>query len=90
MALPLADPARRDHWILPPPPSVADARNQNLRDTAVTGLARAGCTVMEIAQITGHSLQSIQQTLRHCLSSHPEIADHAIAKLVACYEGQVQ
>jgi Holliday junction resolvase-like predicted endonuclease len=88
-ALPLADPARRDQWILPPLPSVADARDQDLRDTAVTWLARAGCTMMEIAQITGHSLQSIQQTLRHYLSSHPEIADHAIAKLVAWYEGQM-
>jgi DNA-binding CsgD family transcriptional regulator len=63
--------------------------NQGVRDTAVTWLVRAGCTMMEIVQIAGYSLQSIQQTLRHYLSSHPEIADHAIAKLVAWYEGQI-
>jgi DNA-binding CsgD family transcriptional regulator len=50
-----------------------------LRETAVTSLARAGCTMLEIAQITGHSLQSIQQTLRNYLSIHPELAGHATA-----------
>jgi integrase len=75
--------------LVEPLPSLADARDQDLRDTAVTWLARAGCTMPEIAQITGHSLQSIQQTLKHYLASHPEIADHAIAKLVAWYDGQM-
>ena len=68
--------------------SLADARDQDLRDTAVTWLARAGCTLAEICQITGHSMQSAQQTLKHYLASHPEIADNAIRKLVAWMEGQ--
>ncbi len=69
-------------------PSLADARDQDLRDTAVTWLARAGCTVPEICQITGHTMQSAQQTLRHYLASHPEIADNAMKKLVAWMDGQ--
>lgn len=69
-------------------PSLADARDQDLRDTAVTWLARAGCTHPEIAQITGHSTQSIQTILKHYLASHREIGDNAIDKLVKWWEAQ--
>lgn len=62
--------------------------DHDLRDTAVTWLARSGCTLPEICQITGHSMQSAQQTLKHYLASHPQIADNAIKKLVAWMEGQ--
>jgi hypothetical protein len=48
----------------------------------VTWLARAGCTLPQIAAITGHSLQSIYQVLKHYLQITPELADEAIAKLV--------
>lgn len=92
-------PFRREHYAhtfaavraeaLASAPSLADARDQDLRDTAVTWLARAGCTLPEICQITGHSLQSAAQTLKHYLATHPEIADNAIKKLVAWMEGQV-
>jgi integrase len=75
-------------WIVEPMASLADARDQDLRDTAVTWLARAGCTHAEIGQITGHSDQSIQSILRHYLSRHREMGDNAIAKLLAWYEGQ--
>jgi integrase len=68
--------------------SLADARDQDLRDTSVTWLARAGCTHMEIAQLTGHSMQSIQTILKHYLAHHREIADNAIDKMVKWYEGQ--
>ena len=61
-------------------------RDQDLRDTAVTWLARAGCTLPEIASITGHSLRSIHQILQHYLAITPELADSAIAKLVAWME----
>jgi integrase len=67
-------------------PSLADFRDQDLRDTAVTWLARAGCTPIEIAQITGHSLASIQDILKHYLASHREIGDNAIRKVLAWYE----
>lgn len=68
--------------LIEPMPSLAGFRDQDLRDTAVTWLALAGCTVPEIAAVTGHSLQSITSVLEHYLARHPELADHAIAKLV--------
>ena len=40
----------------------------DLRDTAVTRLALAGCTVAEIRAITGHSMQSVHQVLAHYLA----------------------
>lgn len=64
-------------------PALAGKRDQDLRDTAVTWLARAGATLPEIASITGHSLRSIHQVLQHYLAITPELADTAIAKLVA-------
>ncbi len=64
-------------------PSLATKRDQDLRDTAVTWLARAGCTLPEIASITGHSLRSIHNVLKHYLAITPELADSAITKLVA-------
>lgn len=69
-------------WRLKPCPSLAGKRDQDLRDTAVTWLARAGCNVMQIASITGHSLASIHSILKHYLALHPEMADAAIGKLV--------
>lgn len=78
-------------WILPPCPELiqllpngdeTDLRDQDLRDTAVTWLARAGCTIPEIASITGHDLKSIHNVLKHYLAITPELADAAISKLV--------
>lgn len=85
MALELRnDPAPA--WLVEPCPSLDGKRDQDLRDTAVTWLARAGCTLPEIASITGHSLRSIHQILQHYLAITPELADSAIAKLVAWME----
>lgn len=64
-------------------PELAGKRDQDLRDTAVTWLARAGCTLPEIASITGHSLASIHNILKHYLAITPELADSAISKLIA-------
>jgi integrase len=69
-------------------PSLADKRYQDLRDTAVTRLALAGCSMAEIAAITGHSLNSITQIVKHYLVLQPEMADAAIAKLSAWLEQQ--
>ncbi|KIZ39066.1 MULTISPECIES: hypothetical protein [Rhodopseudomonas] len=62
--------------------SVADFTFPDLRDTAVTWYARAGCTVPEIASITGHSLASIYGILKHYLALDGELADNAVKKLV--------
>jgi integrase len=54
----------------------------DLRGTAVTRLAIAGCTEAEIATITGHSLHSVRAILdTHYLSRDPALAENAIMKL---------
>lgn len=54
----------------------------DLRGTAVTRLAIAGCTVPEIASITGHSLKAVDDILdRHYLSRSQALSDRAIAKV---------
>jgi integrase len=54
----------------------------DLRGTAVTRLAIAGCTEAEIATITGHSLRSVRAILdTHYLSRDPALGDSAIIKL---------
>ena len=64
-----------------PVPTLDDFHDQDLRDTAVTWLALAGCDMAEIASITGHSLKTVQDVLKHYLGMHPELARSAIAKL---------
>ena len=54
----------------------------DLRGTAVTRLAQAGCTVPEIATITGHALKEVEAMLdSHYLSRDSGLAVSAIAKL---------
>ena len=64
-------------------PAIADKRFQDLRDTAVTRLALAGCELAEICAITGHSAASAVHVIRHYLVLQPAHADTAIAKLSA-------
>ena len=70
-------------WKVAPCPSLAGKRYQDLRDTAVTWLARAGCTMAEICAITGHSPKSVQTIIDHYLGAMRELADAAIDKLIA-------
>jgi integrase len=54
----------------------------DLRGTAVTRLAVAGCTVPEIATITGHSLRDVGAILdSNYLDRDPAMAESAIRKL---------
>lgn len=53
----------------------------DLRGTAVTALADAGCTESEIAAITGHSPQSAGAVLKRYLARTSTQSDGAIAKL---------
>jgi integrase len=54
----------------------------DLRGTAVTRLALAGCTEAEIASISGHSLRDIRSILdAHYLHRDPGLAESAIRKL---------
>ena len=62
--------------------SVVGLTFHDLRGTAVTRLAIAGCTVPEIATITGHSLRSVHVILdTHYLSRDPALGENAIRKL---------
>jgi hypothetical protein len=67
---------------------LADVWYMDLRDTAVTNLAEAGCTVPEICAISGHSERSVYGILKHYLATSGEMASKAIAKLVAWEEAR--
>ena len=58
-----------------------DLHFNDLRGTAVTMLAEAGCTVPEIAAITGHSLRSATRILEVYLARTKVLANAAILKL---------
>lgn len=59
-----------------------DVRFNDLRGTAVTRLALAGCTVPQIASITGHSLKDVERILQaHYLGGKFELAEAAMLKL---------
>ena len=56
----------------------------DLRGTAVTRLALAGCTEAQVASITGHSLRDVRSILdSHYLHRDPALAEAAIQKLEA-------
>ncbi len=56
----------------------------DLRGTAVTRLAIAGCTEAEITAITGHTLRDVRSILdAHYLHRDPALAEAAIRKLEA-------
>jgi integrase len=67
-------------------PSLATLRFQDLRDTAVTRLALAGCTIPEIAAVSGHSLETIHAVLKHYLELGEAHADAGIEKLTQWME----
>lgn len=56
----------------------------DLRGTAVTRMALAGCTVPQIATSTGHGLKDVASILdAHYLNFDPELGNEAIRKLEA-------
>ena len=59
---------------------IKDLHFHDLRGTTVTMLAEAGCTVPEIASITGHSLRTAQRILDKYLARTGKLAANAIAK----------
>lgn len=60
---------------------VADLHFHDLRGTAITMLAEAGCTPLEIAAITGHTFKHVTHILETYLSRTRQLADAAIIKL---------
>lgn len=62
---------------------IVDRTFHDLRGTAVTRFARAGCTVPEIATITQHSLKTVEQILDHYyLHRDTVMADNALRKRI--------
>jgi hypothetical protein len=53
---------------------------RQFRHTVVVELALAGCTIPEIATVTGHALSSVHGTLKHYLRGADEMSDVAMAK----------
>jgi integrase len=61
----------------------------DMRGSAVTRLAHAGCEVPEIATFTGHSLRDVTEILdAHYLSRDQKLSDSAVAKLEASQTGR--
>jgi integrase len=61
--------------------AITDLHFHDLRGTAVTMLAEAGCTVPEIAAVTGHTLKHVTHILETYLARTKSLADAAIIKL---------
>lgn len=59
---------------------IADLHFHDLRGTAVTMLAEAGCTAPQIAAITGHSLKHVTNILDRYLARTRVLAGEAIAR----------
>lgn len=62
-------------------PSITGKTFADLRDTAVTRLALAGCSAMQIRAITGHSLETVHAIMKHYLVLDSRMARSAIDKL---------
>lgn len=60
-----------------------DLHFHDLRGSAITRLAVAGCTVPEIATISGHEIGHVQTILDRYLARDPRLAESAIMKLEA-------
>lgn len=55
--------------------------DQDLRDTCVMLLDRAGCDLLTICDITGHSYQSAQTIVKHYRARNADRADAGIDRL---------
>lgn len=64
-------------------PDIANLHFHDIRGTTVTMLFEAGCTVAEVASITGHSLRRAQEILDKYLSRTSVMSTNAIAKFEA-------
>lgn len=68
---------------------ITDLTFHDLRGTAITRMALAGCTVPEIAAVTGHSLKDVEAVLdMHYLGGRAELAASAMRKMVAVSQNQ--
>ena len=82
--------AIRAAWRLKPCPSLMfvngageldQKHDQDLRDTCVMLLDRAGCDLLTICDITGHSYRSAQTIVKHHRARNVDRADAGIDRL---------
>lgn len=57
---------------------ITDLHFHDLRGTAVTMLSEAGCTIPQIASITGHSLKTVTKILDKYLARTRALAGEAV------------
>jgi hypothetical protein len=69
------------------PTETATLLMMHLRHTAVTEMAVAGCTALQISGVTGHTIASVNLILSRYMSLTEELADSAVARRLA-YEGR--
>ena len=74
---------------LKPMPSLADLRDQDLRDTCLSWLPLAGCDKWEVAAFSGHAFGQSDKVLRHYVAVPPEFGRRAMAKLEAWFDAQL-
>jgi integrase len=77
-----SDGFRSSFWTALDKVGIEDLRFHDLRGTAVTRLALSGCSVPQIAAITGHSLKDVEALLdAHYLGGRAELAEQAALML---------
>lgn len=68
---------------------IEDLQARDLRRTAVVRLTEAGCTVQEVAAISGHSIERAQRIIDTYYTRTLQVARNAIAKWEAAEESNV-
>jgi hypothetical protein len=66
-------------------PSVADLRDQDMRDTCLSWLARAGCNKWQVAGFSGHAFGGGEAVLGHYVDIDPSFAQEGMKKLEAWF-----
>jgi hypothetical protein len=69
--------------------SLADLRDQDLRDTCLSWLPLAGCDKFEIAGFSGHAFAQSEKVMRHYVAIPPEFARRGMEKLEAWHAAQL-
>lgn len=70
-------------------PSVADMTDQDLRDTCISWLPRAGANKWELAGFSGHAFGGDENVLGHYFSIDPEFARSGMKKLEAWFAREI-
>jgi len=70
-------------------PSLADLRDQDMRDTCLSWLARAGCNKWQVAGFSGHAFGGGEAVLGHYVDIDPSFAQEGMKKLEAWFARQL-